>query len=140
MNNQPVIAEVMAETGHPAVVAPIRLQDQLIGMIQLHELESHRRWNERELALIQAVADQAAQLAENIRLFGETQERASREQLITQITDRLRRAPDIDTLMETAVGELSRVLGPARTFVRFGSEADLVVSDTDPDNGLESNL
>lgn len=105
-----------------AVLAPIKLQDQVIGLIQLHELGSQREWTEQDLDMIQAVADQAAQVAENIRLFGETQERASREQLMSQISDRMRRAPDLESLMQTAVSELSRVLGPARTFVRFGLE------------------
>lgn len=107
---------------HAAVLAPIKLQDQVIGLIQLHELESRREWTEQELGLIQTVADQAAQVAENVRLFREIQERASREQLVSHITDRMRRAPDLETLVQTAVSELSRVLGPARTFVRFGSE------------------
>ena len=53
-----------------------------------------------------------------------------------QVSDRLRRAPDLDSLMQTAVGELSRILGPDRAFVRLGSEAELgAAANGGPGNG-----
>ena len=53
--------------------------------------------------MLEAVVDQLAQMAEGLRLLDETQERAGREQLIGQISDKLRSAPDLDTLMQVAV-------------------------------------
>ena len=47
---------------------------------------------------------------------------------VYRVSDKLRRAPDMDALMKVAVGELSRILGPDRTFIRFGSEAELGVT------------
>ena len=108
-----------------ALVSPITLQNVPIGDLQLHGFEPGRTWTEGELALIEAVVDQVAQVAESLRLLNDTQERAGRERLIGQVSDRLRRAPDLDSLMKTAVGELSRILGPDRAFVRFGSETEL---------------
>jgi GAF domain-containing protein len=107
------------------LVAPITLGGTTIGDLQLHGVDPGKEWSESELALIRAVVDQVAQTAENLRLLDETQERASREQLVGQISDRLRRAPDVETLMKVAVSELSRVLDPARTFVRLGPDVKL---------------
>ncbi len=121
-------------TSH-ALVAPIMVQNVPIGDLQLHGIDPERNWTEGELALIEAVVDQVAQAAENLRLFEETRERASRERLIGQVSDKLRRAPDIDTLMKTAVEELARVLEPDRTFIRLGSEAELGVT---PGNGANN--
>jgi len=130
-----------------ALVAPITLQNVPIGDLQLHGIEPDRTWTEGELALIEAVVDQVAQVAESIRLLDDTQERAGRERLIGQVSDRLRRAPDLDSLMETAVGELSRILGPDRTFIRLGSESELggqpgEINQPEPadDNGSEPKL
>ncbi len=88
-----------------------------------------------------------AQVAESIRLLDATQERAGRERLIGQVSDRLRRAPDMEALMKTAVGELSRILGPDRAFVRLGSESELggqpgEINQAEPadDNGGEQKL
>ena len=121
-----------------ALVAPIMVQNVPIGDLQLHGIEPERSWSEGELALIEAVVDQVAQAAENLRLFEETRERASRERLIGQVSNKLRRAPDIDTLMKTAVEELARVLGPERAFIRFGAEAELgVVPGNGANNGEE---
>jgi GAF domain-containing protein len=101
------------------LVAPIALGETVIGNLQLHEVDPNRQWSEGELALIEAVIDQVAQTAENLRLFDQTRERASREQLISQVSDKLRRAPDMESLMKVATSEISRVLNPARTFIRF---------------------
>ena len=68
------------------------------------------------------MVDQVAQAAENLRLVNETQERASREQFINQVSEKLRRAPDMETLLQTGVTELARILGPARTFVHLNTE------------------
>jgi GAF domain-containing protein len=109
-----------------ALVTPIKLRNVTIGNLQLHGVEPDRQWTEDEQALLSAVIDQVAQVAENIRLLDETQERASRERLIGQVSDRLRRAPNLETLMQIGVEELSRVLQPARTFLRFGLETELL--------------
>jgi GAF domain-containing protein len=106
-------------------VAPITLRNAVIGDLQLHEIDPERKWTEGELALINAVIDQVAQAAETLRLLDETQERASREQLVSQISNKMRRAPDMESLLQVAVSELSRVLNPARTFVHVGSKATL---------------
>jgi GAF domain-containing protein len=105
------------------MVAPIRLRNSAIGNLQLHPVEADRKWTEDELALVEAVIDQVAQAAEALRLLDESQERASRERLIGQISNKLRRAPDLESLMKLGVQEISRVLGPSRTFVYFGPEA-----------------
>ena len=116
---------------HHALVTPIMLRQTPIGNLQLHDIDPEREWSEGELTLITAVIDQVAQIAENLRLLDESQERASREQLVSQVSDKLRRASDIETLMKIAVAELSQVLNPARTFVRFGPVTTLEVVQSD---------
>jgi GAF domain-containing protein/HAMP domain-containing protein len=111
-----------------ALVAPVILRDVPIGHLQLHGIDATRQWTDDELDLIDIVIDQVAQIAENLRLFDETQQRASREQLMGQVGDKLRRAPDMETLLQTGVEEIARLLGPARTFVTLGSPDSLVES------------
>ncbi len=111
------------ENGSRALVAPITLQGIPIGNLQLHEGKA-KAWTDNELALVEAVLQQVSQTAETLRLVETVQERASREQLINQISDKLRRAPDLETLMEIGTSELSKVLRPARTFIKFGDESE----------------
>lgn len=107
-----------------ALVAPIKLQNQIIGTMQFFEADPSRRgqWSEREIALVQAVAEQIAQTAENLRLFEETRQRAGREETIREITDKLRTAPNLDYLLETATRELAQRLGARHTVMELGIE------------------
>ncbi|RME98501.1 MAG: GAF domain-containing protein [Chloroflexi bacterium] len=98
--------------GHPlnAIVAPIKLQDKSIGTVQIHPLNANQQWTNDDLAVVEAVIDQLAQSAENLRLFDETRERASREQTIREITDKLRATSSLDQLLKVATQEISQQL------------------------------
>ena len=102
-----------------AVIAPITLQGQVIGTLNLQDLTPNRNWTAEEIALIEAVSEQLALTVENLRLFDDTQRRASREQLTRQITDKIHGAPDVDAIVQTGLAELAKVLGASRTYVKL---------------------
>jgi GAF domain-containing protein len=103
-----------------ALVAPIYLQGKPIGDFQLHA-SGPNAWTEDDLAVIETVLDQLAQTAENLRLFDETREQASFEQLVGEITQKLRQAPTMEILVKTAAEELSRALGTSHSVVKVGN-------------------
>jgi GAF domain-containing protein/HAMP domain-containing protein len=143
--NQPAVVTVEgddqdAETeNQTALLAPIKLRDQVVGAIQLHQKEQ-QRWSERDLALVQAVAGQVAQAAENLRLFEETRQRAGREATIREITDKLRVAPNIDFLLETAVRELGARLGVQGARLKLGIEATPSTDGNGKVNGARGEI
>jgi GAF domain-containing protein/HAMP domain-containing protein len=106
-----------------ALVAPVMLRDVMIGDLQLHGIEPDRAWTKGELAMINGVIDQVAQIAENLRLFEETRERATQEQTIREITNKLRATSNLDALLETATRELGQHLGVRHTVLELGIEA-----------------
>lgn len=108
-----------------ALVAPVKLRESIIGSLQLHPLQEGRSWTEDDLAIVEAVVDELAQTAENLRLFEETRQRAGREQAIREITDKLRAAPNLDYLLETASRELAQRLGVRHTVVELGIETEI---------------
>jgi GAF domain-containing protein len=103
-----------------ALAAPIMLRDQLIGVIDLHETDTERQWTDDDVALVTAVADQVALALENVRLFEQTRQRAQREQLISQVTAKMRAAPDIEGVLRTTVREIRRALGASHGTVCLG--------------------
>ena len=112
---------------HAVLAAPVRLGEHKIGTFQLHRTDVDQEqplWTDDDLALIEAILDQVAQTAENLRLFEETQERATREQTLREITDKLRATPNLDTLLETAARELGQRLGVRHTVLELGIEAN----------------
>jgi GAF domain-containing protein len=96
---------------HPTtLVVPIKLRDYPIGAIGLKAKEDQRQWTEEEISLIEILSEQFALAAENIRLLEETQRRAEREHLVSEITTRLRTSNDPQTILQTAASELRRAL------------------------------
>ncbi len=109
------------ETGQAALIVPIRLRDEAIGVLGLQEINDGRQWTEDEIALIESVADQMALAIENARLLANTQQRAERERIIARITARVRASMDPETILQTAVRELGAALRTDRAFVQLGA-------------------
>jgi len=69
----------MARMGKAALIAPIKVRDQVIGVICVARQE-HRPFSERSQAMLEAVADYASISLVNARLFQALEERARRLQ------------------------------------------------------------
>jgi len=108
-------------TEQAALVVPISLRGQALGALGLHETEGKRQWTDDEIALIEAVADQMALAIENARLLEDTQQRAEREQTLSEMTARFTRSLDIDTLLQTAVHDLGQLLHVDEISVYLGT-------------------
>jgi GAF domain-containing protein/HAMP domain-containing protein len=123
-----------------ALVAPIKVHDAVIGVLDLHEADAERVWGEDEVALVQAVADQVGQALQSARLFAATQQRARREELTRRITDRIRAASDIEDILQTAAEELGKALDVSRAVARLHTRAPSTSQDQTPPSQEESAL
>jgi len=103
-----------------ALAVPIKLRDQVVGVIDLHETDIERNWTEDDIAILTAVADQAGLALENVRLIEETERFAQRERTINEINSRVRQTIDLDAILKTAVNELGQSLKAARVVARVG--------------------
>jgi GAF domain-containing protein len=92
------------------LVVPIKLRDQPIGAFGLKAKDEKRQWSEDEISLVEILSEQFALAAENLRLLEETQRRAEREHLVSEITTKLRTSNDPQTILQTAASELRRAL------------------------------
>jgi GAF domain-containing protein len=107
------------ETEPAAIVSPISLRGQVIGTLNLQDTAPDRNWSDEEIALVEAVSEQLALTVENLRLFDDTQRRATREQVTRQITDKMHAATDVDAIIQTGLTELAKTLGVSRTYVKL---------------------
>jgi PAS domain S-box-containing protein len=102
------------------VLMPITLRDRTLGVIQvIYDKRAKASVSEDEKQMLSAFMDQAAVALENVRLFEQTRSRAERERQIYDITTKLRRSPDIATILQTAVEELGQALRADRAVVRL---------------------
>ncbi len=118
-----VVTMMSQAVARSALAVPIKLRDQVIGVIDLHETEAEREWTADDVALVMAVADQAGLALENARLLEQTQQRARREQLVTQIATKVRAAADVEGILRTGVQEIRRVLGASHGIVHLRTES-----------------
>jgi PAS domain S-box-containing protein len=112
------------QPAQPAIVAPITLRGQVIGTFSLQDIDPNRHWTDEEKALLETVSEQLALTIENLRLFDDTQKRATREQLTRQITDRMRAAPDVDSIIQTGLAELAKALNVSRAYVKLTTQPE----------------
>jgi len=101
----------------PTLTVPIMLRDQPIGAIGLQGSENKRTWTPEEISLVQQISEQFALAAESLRLLDETQRRAARERLVTEITTKLRATNDPQIMLQTAASELREALKVKRAQV-----------------------
>lgn len=92
-----------------SISVPIKLRDQVLGMINL-KVEGDQSPAEIN-QLVNSASERLALALENARLLEEIQERADREHLVSNISDRVRSATDIDSILKTTVQELGKTMG-----------------------------
>jgi hypothetical protein len=97
------------------VVVPIELRGETIGKLLVQSPSGS--FSQDQIDIIEAVAERVALSAENARLFEETTRRAERERLVSDITGKIRSVTDPESMIQTAMDELRRVLGASRVEV-----------------------
>ncbi len=107
-----------------ALAVPIKLRDQVIGVLNLRFQEANIP--AETIALVEEAAARLAPIMENSRLLQEAQQRATREQLTSEITGRMRQTLDIDTVLQTATREIFDALGLKDISIRLGTDKELV--------------
>lgn len=88
---------------------PLTLQGQKIGNIHLRRKGYTTNWSDKERTLVEKIAEQISLALENSRLVEEAQQNAQRDQLIANISSRVRETLDVEAVIRTATTELRRV-------------------------------
>jgi GAF domain-containing protein/HAMP domain-containing protein len=115
------IAEAAAyATSAGSLAIPIRVRDQEIGVIDARKPDGSGEWTEEEIALLETLVDQLGVALDSARLYEDTQRRAARERTIRYVTDQMRRAVDVEAILQNTVAELARAMGAPRAYVRLG--------------------
>ena len=96
---------------------PISLRGQKIGSISLQRLSRH--WSKKEKALLADVANQIGLAIENARLLNETREQAHQDQLVAEVSSKMRETLDMDTVLKTALEEMKKTFHLKEVEVRL---------------------
>jgi GAF domain-containing protein len=113
--------EDATEPRHTALVGPISFRGEVIGALDIQDDDASRQWTEDDVAIVEAVLERVGIVADSLRLLRGTQQREATERMMREISDRMRRAPDMDSLIKTTVEELSTVLGTSDAFLQLSA-------------------
>ena len=101
---------------------PIKVRSQIIGVIDACKPDGAGEWTADEISLMETLAQQLGLALDSARLYQQTQRRASRERLASEVTARMRETLDVDTILQTAVREMREALGLAEVEVHMGTK------------------
>ncbi len=125
------------DTGHaivpdtdsaPVLGVPLRVRDQTVGVVSFQKPDGARDWTQEENALIETLAEQLGVALESARLYEDTQRRAVRERLVSEISAHLRQSLDVTTVLRTVAAELGRLPGVAEATVHVALPESSVVA------------
>jgi len=99
---------------------PFKILDLPAGVIRLKKQTTSQEWSEREINLIETLVGNLGEALESARLYEDTQRRAERERIASDISARIRESLDVDTVLQTAVLEMRRALNLEEITIRLG--------------------
>jgi len=113
--------QTVSQDGETAALAiPIRLRDEVIGVVDVRTVEEHE-WDEDEIDIAEAVADRLSLALETSLLLKSTQRRAELERITADISGKISATSQFDSILRTAAEELSRILGGSEVLVQIQS-------------------
>jgi GAF domain-containing protein len=119
------------------VGVPLLVGDEILGVLIVEDRLHEHRYTDDDAALLTTIASQIAAGIQNTQLLDQVQRTARRERLIHEITSKVRRSPDMRSVLDTTTRELARALNAVRSTASLESEIpDSPASDNDQE-GVE---
>jgi GAF domain-containing protein/HAMP domain-containing protein len=111
--------QLVAGDDKTALAIPLKVRDQVIGVLDAHKPKETGEWTAAEVALLQTLVDQLGVALDSARLYQDVQRREGRERLIGQIASHMRETMDMETVLKTAADEMYRALNLEEVVVRL---------------------
>ena len=102
---------------------PMIYRSELLGVLNV-ESEQLNAYTESDEELLGTLGGSLAAIIANARLLEQIRAQAERERVLFEITDKIRRTTDLQTILTTTVSELTRVTGASRVHVKLGSKVE----------------
>lgn len=101
------------------MVPLLQHNNELVGVVYMHQCRQQRTWAENELTLLQSAAGPIATAVEKTKLFNKVKSWASREKLLNRLTSRIRGSLNSKVILERTVAELGQALQASRCFINI---------------------
>lgn len=120
--------------GEPAkswLGVPLLVGGNVIGAMVVQDLQREQRFNDDDMRLMMTLAGQVASAVDNARLLSTTQAAADRDRALFEITSKIRRANDMQSILAITTEELARALKLRHASIRLSPEIIVTASGSD---------
>jgi GAF domain-containing protein len=100
---------------------PLIFRNDILGVLNV-ESEQVAAYTENDEEMLGTLAGSLAAIITNARLVDQIRRQAERERLLYEITSKIRRSTDIQTILSTTINEINRSTGARRTQITIGVE------------------
>lgn len=100
------------------IAVPIQFANEVLGVLDVQQRAADG-FGAQDIDLLQSVANQLAVVLRNSRLYADARQRAEREALANQISQRILQTTDVEEALKVAVLELGEALHAPQTEVRL---------------------
>ena len=101
---------------------PLIYRNELLGVLNV-ESEQVNAYSDNDEEMLGTLGGSLAAVIANARLLEQIRGQAERERLLFEISSKIRRSTDMDTILSTTASELIKVLGARRTRIRVEPRA-----------------
>ncbi|MEP6894412.1 MAG: GAF domain-containing protein [Chloroflexota bacterium] len=101
------------------MAVPLVYRSELLGVLNV-ESEQLAAYTETDEELLGTLGGSLAAIIANARLLEQIRAQAERERVLYEITDKIRRTTDMQTILITTVSELTRAVSANRAHIRVG--------------------
>ncbi|WP_199249529.1 GAF domain-containing protein [[Phormidium] sp. ETS-05] len=115
-----------------SMVMPVAANGKLHAILYMNQCSQRRSWSKNDRELAAAVADQLAISIQQAGLYAQTRASMEREALLRLIGDRLSRTLDLETILQTIIREVLKLLHADRAAIyqfATGGEGKVVVEE-----------
>ena len=99
---------------------PLLYRSELLGVLNV-ESEQLAAYAENDEELLGTLGGSLAAIIANARLLEQIRAQAERERILFEISDKIRRTTDMQTILATTAGELTRALGASSARIKLGT-------------------
>jgi len=98
---------------------PLVYRSELLGVLNV-ESEQSAAYAENDEELLGTLGGSLAAIIANARLLEQIRSQAERERILFEISDKIRRTTDMETILATTVSELTRAVGANSARIKIG--------------------
>ncbi len=121
VNEDPRYIQISANTRSEMAI-PLIYRNELLGVINV-ESEQTDAYSENDEEMLGTLGGSLAAVIANARLVEQIRAQSERERLISEITEKIRRSTDIQSILHTTASEISRVTGARHTRINVQPES-----------------